>query len=162
MTDRPERPDDSDPTDAGRDHGLDVDAAFREIVENYGPVAPAAPVEPPAPVEDRTDPDPPPADPERLRGLFRPAWDQPDETDEHYVPPPPPPLPTPEPRRRLAWIGLFGSPTLMLIAIVGGIALPGWLMFLLAGGFVGGFLYLVATMDDSGRGHWPGDDGAVI
>ena len=162
MNDHPDRPDDSDPSESSGDRGLDVDAAFEAIVANWGPTAPSPEVEPETPVE----PPPParPVDQEHLRSLFRPAWDEPVEPEEveHYVPPPPPPIPTPEPRRKAAWAGLFGGPTLMLLAIVTGTSLPGWIMFVLSAGFVGGFVYLIATMGDSGRGHWPGDDGAVV
>jgi hypothetical protein len=49
----------------------------------------------------------------------------------------------------------------MLVLVAFGISIPGWLSFLLVTGFLGGFVYLVATMrrDD---GAWPGDDGAVL
>lgn len=177
MTDRPDRPDDSENPEPGGDRGLDVDAAFEAIVANFGPtIPPGSSTEPDPPVAESgppvVDSGPPVVepvetrtpDPGHLRGLFRPAWDDPIEPDdvEHFVPPPPPPIPTPEPRRKIAWIGLFGGPALMLFAIVTGTALPGWIMFVLSAGFVGGFVYLVATMGDSGRGHWPGDDGAVV
>lgn len=171
MNDRPDRPDDaSEPADErGGDKRLDIDAAFEAIVANYGPTAPV--VEEPeergrleTPGSPAVEPVETTPDPDRLRNLFRPAWDQPEPEDpeDHFVPPPPPPLPTPEPRRKIAWIALFGSPVLMLLAIVTGTSLPGWIMFLLSAGFVGGFVYLVATMGDSGRGNWPGDDGAVV
>ncbi len=86
------------------------------------------------------------------------SWDD----EGHFVPPPPPPLPVLEPRRKWAWIGLFGAPALMLLGIVLGWNYPSWISALLVGGFVGGFVYLVATMSRTGRGHWPGDDGAVV
>jgi hypothetical protein len=85
-------------------------------------------------------------------------WDD----EGHYVPPPPPPLPALEPRRKAAWIGLFGSPLVMLLGIVFGWTYPAWVSFVLVVGFVGGFGYLVATMP-RGRGDgWSGDDGAVV
>ena len=175
MTHTPDEP--NDPAESGssaRDQGagrkLDEDAAWREIIENYGDRAeiegdPAGepgvvePVEPDPPVEDRD---------ERLRGLFRPAWSDPLETEAtwddegHFVPPSPPPVRVLDPRRRAAWAGLFGSPFLMLVAVVLGWRLPDWLMLGLAAGFVGGFVYLIATMPNRRPGDGSGDDGAVV
>ncbi len=175
----------------GAGRKLDEDAAWREIVEHYddppagepGPGVGAAgsgtdpEVEPgTAPVDPFDElqappteaPKPPVEHPdERLRGLFQPSWNDPLESaaswnDEgHFVPPTPPPMPVLDPRRRAAWVGLFGSPVLMLLAVVLGWSLPDWLMFALAASFIGGFVYLVATMP-SGRGGGPGDDGAVV
>ena len=84
------------------------------------------------------------------------------DDEGHFVPPPPPPLPVLEPRRKLAWFGLFGAPTLMLLAVIFGWTLPGWVGSLLVGSFVGGFVYLVATMQRRRPGDWSGDDGAVV
>lgn len=176
----PEEPHGSSGGEGGRK--LDEDALWAEIVANYGdrpPMGSEAPV-----IEERTGQDPvveerakrasrnhprPPRNlfdrsfiestTERSRELNTPgSW----EDEGHYVPPEPPPIPVPEPRRRMAWIGLFGAPTLMLIGIVLGWSFPSWVSALLVSGFVGGFVYLVATMPRDGRGHWPGDDGAVV
>lgn len=129
------------------DHGLDVDAAWADIVARWGPT-PEVPREEPArserddePVDRRTDAD---------------------DVEEHYVPPPPPPLPQVEPRRRLAWIGLFGTPVLALVMVAFGVQVSGWIGFLMAAAFVGGFSYLVATMGSSPPDDWSGDDGAVL
>lgn len=155
--------------EGGREPGagrkLDEDAAWRDIVANFGDraalgtdtgaAAPAA--EEPQAVRD-----------ERLRGLFRPAWSDPLDTEAtwddegHFVPPEPPPPPRAEPRRRAAWFGLFGSPTLMLVAVVLGWSLPSWVTAGLAAGFVGGFVYLVATMPNRHPGDGSGDNGAVV
>lgn len=162
MTERPQPPgDDPDPQDPRPDSGLDVDAAFEEIVANFGP-PPVEPTEPAQPDEGRPALDAP--DPDRLQSLFRPAWDDAvddEDPDDHFVPPPPPPLPVLDPRRKWAWMAMFGSPVAMLVSIVFAVALPGWVMFVLAAGFVGGFVYLVATMDD-GRGRDGYDDGARV
>lgn len=180
MTHTPDEPD--EPTengqpahDPGAGRKLDEDAAWREIVENYGERARLEPEEP----EESSDPPPQPsqpsqsprpsepADEQRLRGLFQPTWDDPLNTETgyddegHFVPPTPPPPPVPSPRRRLAWMGLFGAPLVMLLAVVLGWSLPEWFLLFLAGGFVGGFVYLVATMPQRGPGHG-GDDGAVV
>ena len=148
---------------------LDEDAVWAEIVANYGerPVMGADPSSPggdgPRAVE--------PVETNRPRNLFdrsyieattestsEASWDD----EGHFVPPPPPPLPRLEPRRKLAWIGMFGAPFVMLLAVVFGWPLPGWVGSLLVGSFVGGFVYLVATMQRRRPGDWSGDDGAVV
>ena len=176
MTDTPDDP--KDPADSGMPSGdggsdrkLDEDAAWRDIVAHYGDravVEPSAGVEPgetPKPV------DPGPSDlaerERRLNDLFQPSWTDPLNTEAvwddegHFVPPTPPPVVVQDPRRRAAWAGLFGSPFLMLVAVVLGWSLPGWLMLGLAAGFVGGFVYLVATMPTRRPGDGSGD-GAVV
>lgn len=164
----PEEPHGSSGSEGGRK--LDEDALWAEIVANYGDRPPMGekdaarlvePVEtqrprPPRNLFDRAYIE---STTERSRELNKPgSW----EDEGHYVPPEPPPVPVPEPRRRMAWIGLFGAPTLMLLGIVLGWTYPSWVLAVLVSGFVGGFVYLVATMPRNGRGHWPGDDGAVV
>jgi hypothetical protein len=150
---------------AGPELPDDVDAAFRAIVENYG--------DRPA-LSDPDDPSPaagagtatPPVDP----SLFDTAHlDDPDPQaghtedrhaeEEHFVPPEPPPIPRGTPARRVAWLGLFVPPLVMLAAVVLGWVLPEWFSVLLVGAFVGGFVFLVATMP---RERYDGDDGAVV
>jgi len=150
---------------------LDEDAAWRSIVEHYGdrvdlsdiepsPAEPAAPAAPATPTE-------PPEEPRFT--VFERRWEpEPLNTDAtwddegHFVPPVPPPLPKLEPRRRLAWAGLFGSPLLMLVAVVFGWQFPNWLSFVLVGGFLGGFGYLIATMPRTRGEDGSGDNGAVV
>ena len=181
MTHTPDDP--NDPTDGGargRDEGargkLDEDAAWREIIAHYGdePAIERLIAEEGLSGRESQDEEPPGGRPEtpeapsddRLRGLFRPTWDDQIQTgatweDEgHFVPPDPPPMPAMDPRRRAAWAGLFGSPLVMLVAVVFGWYLPRWLMFCLALAFAGGFVYLVATMPNRRDGS--GDDGAVL
>jgi len=43
-----------------------------------------------------------------------------------------------------------------------GVQVSGWIGFLMAVAFVGGFSYLVATMGSSPPDDWSGDDGAVL
>ncbi len=133
------------------------DDAWRAIVENYGDradlgtpgqvvdshlpdqdeqVERVAPAEPTEPVELRDDDD---------IGGFVPA--EPD-------------LPPVAPDRLAAWIGLFGSPAVLLLATVLGLSLPGWLGYVLVAAFIGGFGYLVAAMPPGPRD--PGDDGARL
>lgn len=121
--------------------GQEEDDVWRSIVENYGdrPVVEPLPPEPPAPA---------------------PAVAPDDELDDRFVPPEPPPLPHPPPVRLAAWSGIFGAPAVLLIALVLGIPLPGWLAYGLVGSFIGGFAYLVVNMQRGPRD--PGDDGARL
>lgn len=141
----------------------DFDAAFRSIVENYGE-RPAMPTRDPAETEPPTPPPPSADGPVVSPGLFRLAGEQepqpPPEHEDHFVPPEPPPLPWPEPNRGLAWLALFGSPTLMLGALLLSVSLPSWITTLLGFTFIGGFVYLVATMRRGPSDGW--DDGARL
>lgn len=128
----------------------DEDEVWRDIVDNYGDapsVEETAPVVEPEAGSNLVEPD----------EVYNPdPW----EDEGRFVPPPAPPVPLAEPPRLLAWMGLFGSPTLLLIALVIGFQLPSWASTLLIMAFIGGFAYLVATMDREPRD--PGDDGARI
>ena len=135
------------------DHELDEAAAWADIVANYGDEPTDPPVDTERPVVETNLFDRAFVD---SQDAFEP-WD----AEEHFVPPEPPPLPKLEPRRKLAWIGLFGAPLLMLIAVVAGLTFPDWFIALMVASFIGGFVYLVATMR-RGSDDWPGDDGAVV
>jgi len=119
----------------------DEDAAWQQIVENYGE-RPAVP-EPP-PVEE------PPVEPPEPFHL--------EVYDETFVPPPLPPPPVIRPERRAAWVGLVGSPLLLILFALTDF----WVPTVLTGGLVVAFLasfgYLVATMEP----HDPDDDGARL
>jgi hypothetical protein len=142
--------------------------AWQSIVDNYGDRAelddrPEQPAEPQPPASDAPfggrfgDPSAflvdEPDDPYTGR---EPA----DVEEEGYVPPPPPPLPVVAPDRGLAWAGVFGSPIVLLVALIVGIDLPSWLGYLLIAAFVGGFVYLVLKMPREPRDPW--DDGAQV
>ncbi|MFF9673214.1 hypothetical protein ACF1GS_16095 [Streptomyces eurythermus] len=89
-----------------------------------------------------------------------PSDDDLDEDDEgHFVPPEPPPLPTADTTARFAWLGVVGGPLLLLLAVLLRWDMTWWLATLGIGGFLGGFVTLVARMrtddeedDDPGRG----------
>jgi hypothetical protein len=144
----------------------DEDAAWRDIVDNYGERAELDP--------DDELPERAVAAPEQPIGLAHvfgadsaDADDDADEDDEDDDPtgpssyrPEPEAIPVPPFDRLLAWIGVFGSPTLLLIFLVLGLSMPGWLGWLLVGGFVGGFVYLVMRMPGTPRDPW--DDGARL
>lgn len=127
----------------------DEDAAWRAIVANYGdrPEIEEEPVaEAPA---DRG---------EEARGGR--GSDPAPDPEERFVPPAPPPVTAPTPARLLAWVGLFGVPFLVLVALVAKLPLPSWLGLLLMVWFVGGFVFLVASMGPGpGEDH---DDGARL
>jgi hypothetical protein len=172
-------PDDEGP-DARTGEADEPDAPGRAAEPPRAPDVPRAP-EPPRDAEPPRAPEPPRGpevprtdeprsrDDDSLRDLFRPAWQEEPlhseaswDDEGHFVPPPPPPLPTVEPRRKLAWGALLAGPLLGLLSFVLGIRVPDWLTVVLVLGFVGGFVYLVATMRASRDDGWPGDDGAVL
>ena len=128
----------------------DEDAIWRSIIDNYGerPTIEEPEVEVPPSLRD-LDRDPGDGEAAELE----------DRPDDHFVPPTPPPVPRPEPPRLLAWVGLFGVPVLVLIALVAHIALPSWLGLGLMAWFVGGFVYLVASMRPRPEDY---DDGARL
>ena len=147
----PHDPDDDPTTGTPEDlsGGSDDEAAWRSIVENFGDR------------HELDDDEPAPDVPPSPRGLLpdeQPA--APRDPEDHYVPPPPPPLPRPAPPRLLAWFGLFGVPTLVLVCLVAGINLPTWMGLVLMVWFVGGFVYLVASMRPRAGDDY--DDGAVL
>ncbi|MFF6997154.1 hypothetical protein ACFY93_19660 [Streptomyces sp. NPDC008313] len=83
-----------------------------------------------------------------------------DEDDEgHFVPPEPPPLPAADTTAKFAWLGVIGGPVVLLLAVLLGWEMEWWLATVGIGGFLGGFVTLVARMrtdddedDDPGRG----------
>lgn len=134
----------------------DDDAVWRDIVESYGdrptlPDVPSPAAAEPAVVEPELDFEVP-------RELGSATW----EDEGHFVPPEPPPVPRPQGLRAIAWFGLFGVPALMLVLLIVHYSPPSPIGLIMIAWFVGGFGYLVATMnrpDDPDRG-W--DDGAVL
>jgi hypothetical protein len=125
----------------------DDDTAWREIVANYGDRV-LGPDEQAAPAV------PAPAEPEGHPELVEQAQ------EERFVPPLPPPLPRVSKDRLAAWLGVLGSPVLLLVATVFRIPLPTVVPWLLVAAFLGGFGYLVAQMPRGPRD--PFDDGAVL
>ena len=80
--------------------------------------------------------------------------------EERFEPPEPPPLPRVSPDRGLAWLGVLGSPVVLLAALIFSISLPSLVGYALVIAFVGGFAYLVYTMPREPRDPW--DDGAQV
>jgi hypothetical protein len=131
------------------------DAVWRDIVDNYGD---RAEVDNAPEVPDVADP-PKPASVAWVVPEPEPVVVQPVD-EERYVPPPPPPVPRPAPPRAVAWAGVFGVPVLLLVCLMASLDLPLLLDYLMLVWFVGGFVYLVATMSREPREPW--DDGSRI
>lgn len=132
--------------------GQEEDDVWRSIVENYGERLDLK-------AEDEPEVEVPPSP----RGVYAdepPPPPRSPEAEDHFVPPPPPPLPRPAPRRLLAWVGLFGVPMFVLLCLVLRVDLPTWAGLFLMLWFVGGFIYLVASMRPASGDDY--DDGAVL
>ncbi len=141
--------------------------AWRSIVDNYGErieLDDESSSESVGEPDDNKEYDAAPS--AGLQRLFRPLPEPQTDTDfedelDEFVPPTPPPLPKLSPDRFLAWAGLFGSPTILLICLVLDIHLAPWLGYLLVASFIGGFAYLVVKMPRN-TDIDPWDDGARI
>lgn len=126
------------------------DEAWRSIVENYGDRADLDPAEPPRNEPTASGAESPDDEPD----------DDADWVEERFIPPTPPPVPKASPDRLAAWIGVFGSPVILLVCLVFAINVPTLIGYGLVAWFVGGFLYLVLQMPSGPRD--PGDDGARL
>ncbi|MFK3731223.1 hypothetical protein ACI2LJ_13305 [Streptomyces sp. NPDC088090] len=82
----------------------------------------------------------------------------------HFVPPEPPPLPEADTTTKFAWVAVVGGPVLMLLAVLLRWDMTWWLTTLCVGGFLGGFVTLVARMkgDDEDDGYDDPGRGAVV
>lgn len=146
---------DDQPDKADQTGETEEDAAWRDIVEHYGERVHLDDVDEP----DLVDP------------VVRAAYDDDLDADtvyvedvERYEPPPPPPLPKTTPDRLMAWVGLLGTPviviTLLIVNWVTQWSPPTWVIGMLVLAFLGGFGYLVYSM--SGEPGDPWDDGARL
>jgi hypothetical protein len=137
------------------------DTAWQAIVDNYGE---RVDLETTDDSDDSDDADPGPA-PEAAEDAYDDRYDDRYDDldqidDDRFVPAQAPPVPVPPPDRMLAWLGVFGSPAVLLIFLVLGLGMPSWLGWLLVAWFVGGFCYLVLRSPGSPRDPW--DDGARV
>ena len=173
-------PDPRDPRDERDDRDKTADElAWQAIVDNYGERAELDEPTADQPTTDQPTTDVPAPEPPAgpFGGRFPDAsgfagGDRPDELApgplddplgdevEGFTPPEPPPLPRLAPDRAIAWAGVFGSPLVLLLALLLSVAIPTWLGYLLVCGFVGGFMYLVVKMPREPRDPW--DDGAQV
>jgi hypothetical protein len=148
------------------------DAAWQAIVAGYE--------------QNTTDPVPPwpvaedlaAGEPEADASPVRPGWSaddeplvvqeiprpaaEPDDPEDHFVPPPPPPLPRLEPRTKLAWLGVLGGPIYLLVHAWFGISAFYGASVLVLGAFIGGAVSLIHGMKDDHRDQIDPDDGAVV
>jgi hypothetical protein len=85
-----------------------------------------------------------------------------DDPDDHFQPPTPPPIPLPDTINRAAWAGLLGGPLFLIIATIFALDVSGWAGLVALGAFVGGFVTLIARMEDRPPNDPGGDDGAVV
>lgn len=147
MTDNP----DPDGPEPGQGSSTDEDAAWREIVANYGPRVHL----------DGSDLD-------DFRGpMQHPAWfnasaaadEHADDQEDRFRPGPVPSVGPPRGARGLAWLGVLGTPVAVLLLVMLQVTTPGWAGLLMFLAFVGGFGYLVFTMP---RRRDDEDDGAVL
>lgn len=141
----------------------DIARAWADIVAGYN--RPADTVRWPA-AEDVTD-DPAPAEPPVIAADLAPPSAAelplpPADDEEHFVPPDPPPLPRTDPITRAAWLALIGGPLFFFVASTFGLSPGGMSAFLAVVAFVGGFVTLVARMQDGPRNDSGPDDGAVV
>lgn len=142
-----------------------TDSTWRQIVENYGERARLDPEEDPARGPAAADPEPEPDLGPATYGVADEVDDE-DPADEvpeveRFRPPEPPPVPIPSTwERRAAWGGVVVAPGLALLLSLLGVQLPRVLGWGLVAWFVGGFLYLVATMPRTPREPW--DDGSRV
>jgi hypothetical protein len=151
----------------------DEDQKWQEIVANYGDTPDAAELDDVADRDGLRDDDgpdepwgAPPPEPERP--TLRPVPGSSHDPDAGHTvwepdgwrPPDPGPLPVPTPPRLVAWGGVFGAPTLLLLLMLLPWRFPSWFMTGLLIWFMGGFLYLVWSMNSGPRD--PGDDGARV
>ncbi|MEP9380970.1 hypothetical protein [Nocardioides sp. KR10-350] len=135
------------------------EAAWREIVANYGE---RVLEEPDDPVTD-----------DSVILSFGDDGSAPDEVDgenpldlaesEQFVPPTPA-LPRTTPERFMAWLGVLGTPVIAVLLVtihtVTGFDFPSWVIAFLVLAFLGGFGYLLVTMSRDPGDPW--DDGARV
>jgi len=125
----------------------DEDAAWRDIVQQYGERARLSDDE----LAATPTPDPTPGEP---------AFDWRPEQDEGFVPPDPGPVVLPTGARGAAWGGIVAAPLILLVCLVLNVRLPFPLGYVLVAWFIGGFGYLVWTMPRERPDPW--DDGSRV
>ncbi len=86
--------------------------------------------------------------------------DRDDDRHDRFVPPDAPPITSTDLVSRLAWLGVLGGPLLLLVAALVSHTLPTLVVLAALGGFIGGFVTLVARLPRDR--HDDGDDGAIV
>jgi len=145
------------------------DAAWQEIVANFGERVELADDVPAAPVfgDDIDEPFEPHPEPDHGHLEAAPDSDPEPYDDiaesERFIAPRPP-LPHTTPDRLVAWLGVLGAPLLAVVLFVLhatlGWYIASWIVDLLVIAFLSGFGYLVFHMPREPRDPW--DDGARL
>jgi len=86
--------------------------------------------------------------------------DRDEDPHDRFVPPDAPPITSTDLVSRLAWLGVLGGPLLLLVAALVSHTLPTLVVLAALGGFIGGFVTLVARLPRDR--HDDGDDGAIV
>lgn len=73
-----------------------------------------------------------------------------EEEEEHFVPPAPPPLPETDMTTKFAWLAAIGGPLLLITMVAVRGEISAWVAVVGVGGFLGGFVTLVARMKERG------------
>jgi len=129
------------------ERGAAEDEAWAAIVENFGERAHLT--------EADVTPEPISLIPVQPEPFFVAS-----ESHEHYEPPEVPRVGLAEGPRGAAWLGLLGAPTLFVVALLSGFAIPGWLALFAVVACLVSLGYLIATMKRDDDDPW--DDGAVV
>ncbi|MFZ5869668.1 MAG: hypothetical protein ACOYXW_03930 [Actinomycetota bacterium] len=166
----------STPRDRDDDGGVDVEAAWADIVAHWDTDGP--PVGPWPASEDADDSGEDPDDAQAPDDGTVEEWDgvashvggeaarhaaaapEPEDEEEGFVPPEPPPLPRGDLVTTLSWAGVLGSPLFFLLTALFWRSVPQVLILLAIGAFVAGFVSLVLRMPS--RRDPDDDDGAVV
>lgn len=147
----PELPGASEP-----DHGA-TDEAWASIVENFGERAHLTDADVASEPISLIAPQPQPITPLAPVPPAMPMM----EADDHYIPPEAPRVGLADGPRGAAWLGLIGAPTLFVLALLTGIAIPQWLTLFAVVAFLVSLGYLFATMRGSADDD-PWDDGSRV
>ena len=135
-----------------------VDAAWEDILANYGERPTMPPLASPEAVvpEEEAEPIAQAApEPEAAQEWW--------EREEHFTPPEPPPAPIPAGPRGLAWAGALGLPVLAIVLTLARLSIPSWLGTLGVLAFIASLGYLFATMPrDHHDDPFDGNNGAVV
>lgn len=123
---------------------LDLDLGFLQDQDHPPPTSsPEEPVSPPLPVHPASGARSPDVDEEFYRRVDHHAW-------------------RPWPRNiTIAWLGIVGSPTVLVLCLVVGFIAPRSIVAALALVFVASAVYLISQLPDRDPGDGT-DDGAVI
>lgn len=84
------------------------------------------------------------------------------DSGDRYIPPPLPPQPKLDPVAKAAWASLLGGPAYLLLSMLLGWQVPGWVQLVAIIAFIAGFLVLVIRLGDGPSRRDGPDQGAVV